>query len=138
MSRRTISDALDEVAVQHAVLRDMMERCEVLADEVDVGTAGADALIDAVARLRIAFDEHNRFEEQLLRPLLVERGKLGGPGDVRIAAIVDDHVAQHRAVHAGLAAGPTAALRGVLLSLRDHLAAEERTLMARQPPRDDA
>lgn len=138
MSRRTITDALDEVAVQHAVLREMMERCEALADEVDVGMTGAEVLVHAVARLRVAFDEHNRFEEQMLRPLLVERGRPGGPGDVRIGEIVDDHVAQHRAMSAGLEAGPTAALRGVLFSLRDHLTTEERTLMARQAPPDDA
>jgi hypothetical protein len=131
---RTALDALDELAVQHAVLREMMEHCEALADEVDVGMTEPAGLVQAVARLRIAFDEHNRFEEALLRPLL---GELGAVGDLRIARIVDDHVAQHRAMRTGLDAAPTAALRSVLGSLRDHLAAEERSLLARQLPRDD-
>jgi hypothetical protein len=134
---RTAIDALDELAVQHAVLREMMEHCEALADEVDVGMTGPAALVHAVARLRIAFDEHNRFEEALLRPLLGELGEVDGLGDVRIARIVDDHVAQHRAMRSGLDAGPTAALRGVLGSLRDHLAGEERSLLARRLPHDE-
>ena len=139
MPHRSASDALDELAVQHAVLREMMERCEALADEVDIGMTGPAILVQAVARLRIAFDEHNRFEEALLRPLLAERiesASLGTPGlprEVRIARIVDDHVSQHRAMRDGLGAAPTAALRGVLDSLREHLASEERTLLAQLP-----
>jgi hypothetical protein len=132
---RSAIEALDDLAVQHAVLREMMERCEALADEVDIGMTGPAALVQAVARLRIAFDEHNRFEEALLRPLLGEFGEIG---DVRIARIVDDHVAQHRAMHSGLDAAPTAALRSVLVSLRDHLTGEECDLLARRPPRDGA
>jgi len=132
---RSAIDALDELAVQHAVLREMMEHCEALADEVDIGMTGPAILVQAVARLRTAFDEHNRFEEALLRPLL---GELGELGDVRIAGIVDDHVAQHRAMRSGLDAAPTAALRNVLVSLRDHLAGEERSLLARRLPRDGA
>src|SRR5689334_653896 len=123
----TASDALDELAVQHAVLREMMQRCEALADEVDIGMTGPAILVQAVARLRVAFDEHNRFEEALLHPLLAERAEPGAPGlprEVRIARIVDDHVLQHRAMRDGLDPGPTAALRGVLRSLREHLASE--------------
>ena len=144
MTHRSASDALDELAVQHAVLREMMERCEALADEVDIGMTAPAILVQAVARLRIAFDEHNRFEETLLHPLLTARAGSAAPGtpglprDVRIARIVDDHVSQHRAMRDGLDATPTAALRGVLASLRDHLASEERTLLANQLPRDDA
>jgi hemerythrin HHE cation binding domain-containing protein len=143
MTPRSASDALDELAVQHAVLREMMERCEALADEVDVGMTGAAILVQAVARLRIAFDEHSRFEEALLHPLLAARtestsaGTPGLPREVRIARIVDDHMSQHRAMRDGLDAGPTAALRGVLGSLREHLAGEERTLLA-QVPRGNA
>jgi len=148
MIQRSASDALDELAVQHAVLRELMERCEALADEVDIGMTGPAILVQAVARLRIAFDEHNRFEEALLRPLLAARAEPAAPRmpdlprEVRIARIVDDHVSQHRAMRdsldLGLTPGPTAALRGVLGSLREHLAGEERTLLAHPLPRDDA
>ena len=141
MPDRSASDGLDELAIQHAVLREMMERCEALADEVDVGMTGPAILVQAVARLRTAFDEHNRFEEMLLHPLLTARTAPASPGtpslsrEVRIARIVDDHISQHRAMRDGLDAGPTAALRGVLGSLREHLASEERTLLM-QLPRD--
>ena len=130
----TPSRALDTLAAQHATLRDMIDRCEELADAVDAGTADASPLLREVARLRIAFDEHNQFEEQLLRPLLLDADWLGA---VRVSRMVEDHVEEHRAMRLGLAATPTGDLRGVLASLRDHLATEERYLLSRKVLRDD-
>ena len=130
----TPSRALDTLAAQHATLREMIDRCEELADEVDAGTAAASSLLRAVARLRIAFDEHNQFEEQLLRPLLLDADWLGA---VRVSRMVEDHVEEHRAMRVGLAATPTGDLRGVLASLREHLATEERYFLSRKVLRDD-
>lgn len=130
----TPSRALDTLAAQHATLRDMIDRCEELADAVDAGTADASPLLREVARLRIAFDEHNQFEEQLLRPLLLDADWLGA---VRVSRMVEDHVEEHRAMRLGLAATPTGDLRGVLANLRDHLATEERYLLSRKVLRDD-
>lgn len=130
----TPSRALDTLAAQHATLREMIDRCEELADEVDAGTAGASQLLREVARLRIAFDDHNQFEEQLLRPLLLDVEWLGA---VRVSRMVEDHVEEHRAMRLGLAATPTGDLRGVLASLRDHLATEERYFLSRKVLRDD-
>jgi hypothetical protein len=130
----TPSRARDTLAAQHAMLREMIGRCEDLADEVDAGTAGASQLLREVARLRIAFDEHNQFEEQLLRPLLLDVDWLGA---VRVSRMVEDHVEEHRAMRLGLAATPTGDLRGVLASLRDHLATEERYFLSRKVLRDD-
>ena len=154
----TPSRALDTLAAQHATLRERIDRCDELADEVDAGTAAASELLREVAQLRIAFDEHNQFEEQLLRPLLLDvewrpraidlargggpappwpEGTLAGLGAVRVSRMVEDHVEEHRAMRVGLAATPTGDLRGVLASLRDHLATEERYLLSRKVLRDD-
>ena len=133
-TRLTPSHALEALATQHADLRELIDRCEELADEVDAGTAGPAQLLREVARLRIAFDEHNQFEEQLLRPLLLDADWLGA---VRVSRMVEDHVEEHRAMRQGLAATPTGDLRGVLANLRDHLASEERYLLSRKVLRDD-
>jgi hypothetical protein len=132
--RLTPSGALGELAAQHAMLRELIERCDELADQVDAGAANAGRLVDEVARLRVAFDAHNQFEEQLLRPLLLDADWMGA---VRVARMVEDHVEEHRAMRGSLADGPTAALRDVLASLRDHLTAEERYFVSPRVLRDD-
>ena len=126
--------ALDTLAAQHAVLRERIERCDALADEVDIGMTDPGRLLEEVAQLRGEFDEHNRFEEQLLRPLLLDVEWLGA---VRVSRMVEDHVREHRAMHLGLAATPTAELRRVLADLRDHLGSEERYLLSRSVLRAD-
>lgn len=130
----TPSRALDTLAAQHATLRERIDRCEELADEVDAGTADASQLLREVARLRIVFEEHNQFEEQLLRPLLLDVDWLGA---VRVSRMVEDHVQEHRVMWQGLGATVTGDLRGVLASLRDHLATEERYFLSRKVLRDD-
>lgn len=130
----TPSRARAVLAAQHTLLRQMIDRCEELADEVDVDCAGVTELALEVARLRIAFDEHNRLEEQLLQPLLLDAEWLGA---ARVSRMVEDHVEEHRAMRIGLAATPTGDLRGVLASLRDHLATEERYLMSQKVLRND-
>jgi ABC-type transporter Mla subunit MlaD len=130
----TPGHALDTLAAQHATLREMIDRCEDLADAVDDGAGAASQLLHEVAQLRAAFDEHNQFEEQLLRPLLLDVDWLGA---VRVSRMVEDHVEEHRAMRQGLAATPTGELRGVLASLRDHLATEERYFLSRKVLRDD-
>jgi hypothetical protein len=130
----TPSNALDELAEQHAMLRELMERCEELADDVDAGTQDASRLLQEVTRLRAAFDAHNRFEEELLRPLLLDVDWLGA---VRVSRMVEDHVEEHRALRRELVATPTSGLRGVIADLRDHLVGEERYLLSRKVLRDD-
>jgi iron-sulfur cluster repair protein YtfE (RIC family) len=135
MSRpTTASHAREELATQHAMLREIMDRCEALADGVDAGTAAPAALLDEVARLRAAFDQHNQFEEQVLHPLLADADWLGA---VRISRMVEDHVQEHRAMRRDLHATPTGELRAVIANLRDHLAAEEHYLLSRKVLRDD-
>jgi hypothetical protein len=128
------SRALAELAAQHKVLRDMMARCEELADELDAGGAGPMQLAREVARLRLAFDSHNRFEEQLLRPVLLATDSFG---EVRVDRMCEEHVGEHRAIRVQLASSTTADLRAVLEDLRAHLDAEERYFLTAKVLRDD-
>jgi hypothetical protein len=121
----TPARALSELKAQHDLLRGMMDRCEELADELDAGRSGPTQLTREIARLRLAFEAHNRFEEQLLRPVLI---RSLDPATVERA--IEQHVRDHRAMRRGLAATETAPLREVITSMRDHLDAEERYLFS--------
>lgn len=126
--------ALVELKAQHDALRGMMQRCEELADELDAGRMGPTQLVREVARLRMAFEAHNAFEEQLLRPALLEGDAFAG---VRIDRMVEDHVLEHRAMRQQLATTETNVLRDVIETLRAHLDAEERYLLTAKVLRDD-
>jgi hypothetical protein len=130
----TPSRALAELAAQHAELREMMERCEELADALDAGQLGPTQLLREVAKLRLAFDAHNKFEEQLLRPVLLDADWLGA---VRVSRMVEEHVEEHRTMRQQLATGPTSELRGVIANLRAHLDAEEHYFLSKKVLRDD-
>ena len=126
------SKLLTELMTQHDALRAMMDDCDALADELDSGRGDPSQLTRAVAKLRVAFDAHNKFEEQLLRPVLRE---IDAFGDVRIDRMIADHVGEHRAVREGLG-GPTAVLRNAIDQLRVHLQAEERYFFSSKALRD--
>lgn len=128
------SRALAELAAQHAALRGMMDRCDELADELDAGRMGPVQLTREVARLRLAFDAHNRFEEQLLRPVLLGTDSFG---EVRVERMFDEHVGEHREIRAQLGSNATADLRAVIANLRAHLDAEERYFLSARVLRDD-
>jgi iron-sulfur cluster repair protein YtfE (RIC family) len=138
MTALSPSRALEMLAAQHADLREKIDRCDELADQVDAGTASASDLLGEVARLRAAFEDHNQLEEKLLEPLMLD---VDWSGAVRVSRMVEDHVEEHRAMGHGLtttlAAAPTGELRAVLASLRDHLASEERGFLSRKVLRDD-
>ena len=126
--------ALTELLAQHAKLREIMNRCELLADELDAGHVEAAPVVNEVARLRIAFDAHNRFEEQYLRPVLRETDSFG---DVRVDQMVADHVEEHRLMRRALGSSVTAVLRLTIDRLRGHLATEERYFLSSKVLRDD-
>jgi hypothetical protein len=117
--------AIAELKAQHNVLRGMMERCESLADELDGGRCGPLQLTREVARLRLAFEAHNRFEEEMLRPIL-----FAGIENSVIDRQIEEHVQAHRAMRLGLASNETDMLRGVIDSMRAHLDAEETFISA--------
>jgi hypothetical protein len=133
MTELTPSKLLEELQSQHEHLRMMMDRCEQLADEFDAGRGQPAVLTRHVSLLRVAFDAHNRFEEELLRPMLRE---LDAFAEVRIEQMVSDHIGEHRAIKHHLD-GPTAELRASLYELRAHLATEERYFLCSRVLRDD-
>ncbi|HEU0035845.1 MAG TPA: hemerythrin domain-containing protein [Kofleriaceae bacterium] len=136
MTHYTPSRALAELQAQHDALRGMMERCEALADELDAGRMGPTQLMREVARLRLAFDAHNAFEEQLLRPVLLAEDAFGA---TRIEKMVEDHIHEHRTMREKLGRGSpvTSELRDVIAHLRAHLESEERYFLSAKVLRDD-
>jgi iron-sulfur cluster repair protein YtfE (RIC family) len=130
----TPSKLLSELLAQHDGLRAIMDRCEQLADELDAGRGSPAALTREIAKLRIAFEAHNKFEEQLLRPVLREMDAFG---DVRVERMFSDHISEHRAMRQQLGSETTNALRSVIDSLRVHLESEERYFLSSKVLRDD-
>jgi len=128
------SKLLTELTKQHDAIRAIMDHCEQLADELDDGRGDPSQLTREVAKLRLAFDAHNKFEEQLLRPVLRE---IDAFGDVRIDRMIADHIGEHHAVREQLGEGPTAMLRSAIDTLRVHLQAEERYFLSSKVLRDD-
>ncbi len=128
------SKLLTELMKQHDAIRAIMDHCERLADELDEGRGDPSQLTREVAKLRLAFDAHNKFEEQLLRPVLREMDAFG---DVRIDRMIADHIGEHHAVREQLGDGPTAMLRSAIDTLRVHLQAEERYFLSSKVLRDD-
>jgi Hemerythrin HHE cation binding domain len=127
------SRALAELKAQHDALREMMDRCEALADGLDASEQAPAQLTREVADLRLAFEAHNSFEEQLLRPVLRASDELA---ELRIDRMVEDHVGEHRAMGAQLSATEPGALRDAIEMLRAHLDAEERYLLSPRVLRD--
>jgi len=134
MTKLSPARALAELQAQHLALRTMMDHCEELADELEAGRGDALQLTREVARLRLAFEAHNQFEEQLLRPVLLANDAFA---EVRIDRMIDDHVGEHRAMRARLDSSETEVLRDVIETLRAHLEAEERYLLSAKVLRDD-
>ena len=130
----THSQALTVLLAQHNELREIMDRCDGLADELDRGLVEPSQVFAEVARLRRAFDIHNQFEEGHLRPVLLETVAFG---DVRIDEMVRTHVAEHRLVRDRLSNPVTDELRVTVDRLRSHLAAEERYFLSSKVLRDD-
>lgn len=130
----TPSTALAELMDQHGKLREMMDRCDELADEVERTGDPPLQLTREVARLRIAFDAHNQFEEKMLKPVLLAEDAFGA---VRVEQMVEQHVGEHRAIRGRLHSWVTGDLREVIDNLRAHLDAEERYFLSSRVLRDD-
>ena len=125
--RITRFGALAELVNQHDGLRRMMDTCERLADELDVGGVEPERLTSELARLRAAFEAHNGYEEAILRPVLLAEDS---HGKTRVERMVEDHIHEHREIRMRLGTPATAELRDVIDTLRAHLDAEERYLLS--------
>jgi hypothetical protein len=132
------TDHLRELLAQHDELRALMDACERLAEALDGGGPVHAELAAEVGRLRASFDRHNRYEETLLRPVLLEEEPRR---EDRVDRMVREHVDEHGAVRASLGGPATADLRASIAMLRTHLAAEEtyfrRSRVLRHGKQDD-
>jgi iron-sulfur cluster repair protein YtfE (RIC family) len=128
------SGALRELLDQHAELRRYVEECEALMDHFEDGEPVAGDLAKAVAKLRIAFEAHNKYEESILRPVLIAADAFG---PVRVDQMVEEHIREHRAVKATLGEATVASLRETFAALRKHLGEEERYFLSSKVLRDD-
>ena len=118
----------------------MMERCAELADELDADRCGPTQLLREIARLRLAFEAHNRFEEALLRPVLCDADRFGEVG-IDVDLREQQHLDEHRLLRTRLATHAdnpvTNELRQVIETLRAHLEHEERMFLSGKVLRDD-
>jgi hypothetical protein len=112
------SRVLTELLAEHEALRELIDRCEALADELESSPTDSTTLSLAIGQLRSAFDRHSRYEEQFLRPVA-----LGGDA-------FGEHVAEHRVVRAALGTDVTEELRQALDHLRRHLDDEDRYFLS--------
>jgi len=120
------SRVLELLLAQHASLRGLMDACDELESAAD--------LERAVARLRLAFEDHNQHGEAALRPILSD---VDGFDEVRIERMLTDHIAEHRALADRMALVSPDALHALLATLREHLATEERYFLSARVVRDD-
>lgn len=120
MTRVPSRTVLATILEQHAHLRTLVDLCDALATGFDEGRISAPELATGVTTLRRAFEEHNRFEETVLRPLFLAAGP---DGPVDADRMVDEHTREHRAVGAELAG--TATVRAALRTVERHLSDEE-------------
>lgn len=122
---------------QHQGLRDGLDRVGELARQHNAGEPVAERLAAAVAKVAAAFEEHNAFEEALLRPMLAATDAFG---DVRIARMVGEHTEEHRAFTAFLGGPLDEVARGFAdfaEEIAAHMEAEERTFLHPWVLRDD-
>ena len=108
-SRAKVGPAASGVADAHRdALRDMMARCEELADALDAGRGDLVRLRRAVALLRAAFTLHCTFDDPVRTALSAGHP----PGD-------------HHPIGMRSSAGATDAVRDVVAMVRAHLDGEE-------------
>ena len=108
---------ITQLRAQHEALREMIDRCEELADALDAGRVEPVTVLERVAELRMKLAAHNEFEESVMPPVMQDEFR------------VDDHIHEHRAMYEGLQNPITRELRATLDALRRHIAIEERHLL---------
>jgi hypothetical protein len=119
------STPLDELLLQHDVIRQLSSICDELIEAVEADASRVPELVLAVSRLRWAVNSHCRDEERLLATAQRE----------------DDGV-RHREEHAALGKSlehpAIASLRQTIGLLRAHLEEEETVLLAAHVLRREA
>ncbi len=122
---------------QHDRLRQLFNEIQHVADRVLAGEGVAAELQEVLARLRVAFAEHNTSEEALLEPILRLDYAWGPP---RIERMLEEHAAEHASFRLSMA-GPdlevAARMAELIEDIDAHMAAEERTFLSPGVLRDD-
>lgn len=122
---------------QHEGLRGQLSTTMGLAERFRAGALVEEELITALAALRDAFDQHNRFEESLLEPMLRATDSYG---EVRVARMLGEHTEEHRAFMeflGGAVADVVVGLADFVEEIAAHMEAEERTFLHPAVLRDD-
>ena len=136
-------DVLEELSAQHEELRQLLVACEQAADQAErTGSRAGRPMVRAATTLLEALSRHNREEERLLRPILLEADSFG---EVRVSQMAEDHMAEHAAIISALRdialidepAAAARALRPWLARLRQQLTTEERQFLNDRVVRDD-
>lgn len=122
------SAAREALLEQHARLRVLFGEALALARQREATGRGGAALEELMARISRAFAEHNRYEESVLRPVLLARD---GWGPARVDRMMAEHIAEHSAFVEQLAGVlPSAdALADFVEEVDAHMAAEERVFL---------
>ena len=133
------SKARKVLLFQHDELRHALESTLRICDLVTSGgAASARTLRDAIEKVSDLFALHNATEEALLAPLLREDYAWG---QLRIDRMLEEHKAEHAEITAALSmdgalADAAARVRDAIEMIDAHMAAEERTFLARSVLRD--
>ncbi len=123
------SAARETLLAQHARLRVLFGEALALARGREVTGEGGAALEELLPRISRAFAEHNRYEESVLRPVLLARD---GWGAARVDRMMEEHVEEHRAFVEQLTAGAVQSARALadfIEEVEAHMAAEERVFL---------
>lgn len=123
-------EARTQLLRQHGRLRELLGTARALATRLVAGESVEPDLAACLASLRDAFAEHNRTEEALLEPLLAGADAWG---PARVARMLEEHVAEHRAMAEFLARPPADAAPGLAdfaEQIEAHMDAEERTFLS--------
>jgi hypothetical protein len=141
------SQVREVMHTEHVNIRQLLERAEdqaqqVMADQ-DYGDREVRALRDAARQLYTGLSAHIELEDRILAPALKQTDAWG---DIRAAALMNEHAEQKRAVEGALIelddlAQPARALAVHLHELVEHIRAElmneEETLLNEELLRDD-
>lgn len=114
---------------QHGQLRELFDQAQTLARRREADPEDAAGLDELLAEIGRVFEAHNRYEEAILRPMLLA---LDGLGAARVDRMLEEHAGEHRAFAEHLAteaARSAAALSDFVEEVEAHMAAEERVFL---------
>lgn len=121
--------ARETLLQQHERLRGLLARTAELALQLPDDASVADALAELLPLVRTAFEEHNRYEESVLRPMLTAADPLG---PARVDRMMEEHDQEHRSFVTflgGEVAHVAANLADFVEEVEAHMAAEERVFL---------